>query len=102
MRTTEAIREKLRFLPMPAGHMVGYTITDADQEPWQQIVVIFNANQVPKTIALPGDSWVVVVNKDQAGVLPVETINVPYVTVPALAAYVLVDAASFTAGAGAR
>jgi len=100
MRTAEAIRDKLRFLPMPAGRMVGYTITDAEHDPWRQIVVIFNANPVPQTIALPESNWVVVVNKEQAGILPLEAINVPYVTVPALAAYVLVDAASFAADAG--
>ena len=94
MQTAEAVREKLRFLPMPAGHMVGYVISEADMDPWRQIVIVFNANQIPKTIHLPGVNWVVVVNKDQAGVLPLETISVPYVTVPALAAYVLVDAAS--------
>lgn len=95
MRTADEVRSKLRFLSMPAGHMVGYLITGADSEPWDQIAVIFNANEVPKTVALPWEDWVVVVNKEQAGMMPLETIKVRYVTVPALAAYILVDGASF-------
>lgn len=95
MQTGEEVRNKLRFLPMPAGHMVGFVITDAPREPWHQICVIFNANRVPKTVALPGDDWVVVVNKEKAGEMALETIKVRYVTVPGLAAYVLADALSY-------
>lgn len=95
LRTTEEIRAKLRFLPMPEGHMVGFTITDVEGEPWQQIVVIYNANIAPQTVALPGESWVVVVNRERAGTQPLETIKLPYVTVPALSVSVLADEVSF-------
>lgn len=96
MRTSEAVKAHLRFLPMPDGHMIGYVIDDAPNEVWEKIVVIFNANVVPKTVKdLPGDDWVVVVDQEGAGVEALEQVDKSHFIVQPLASYVLVDGVSY-------
>mgnify|MGYP001041555066 CR=1 FL=1 len=95
MRTADEIQTKLQFLPMPAGRMVGFMINQADEESWHQIIVIFNANTNTQEVNLPGDNWVVVVNRNQAGTSHLNTIRENYVTIPGTAACVLVDEKSY-------
>lgn len=95
MHTVENIKTKLRFLEMPESHMIGYIIEQAEGEPWQKIVVIFNANNQQQVINLPGENWVVVVNDTRAGVEKLELLKGSLITIPPLAAYVLVDEASY-------
>lgn len=96
MHTAETVKAHLSFLPMPDGHMIGYLIEDAPREVWQKIIVVFNANVVPKTIKnLPGNDWVVVVDGNQSGVQEIERIKKSHLIVQPLSSYVLVDRYSY-------
>ncbi len=95
MRTREEIKEKLRFLPVPAGKMVGFTINEANLEPWRTIAVIFNANPTPHEVNLPDNGWVVVVNKNRAGTSHLQTIGDSFVQVQGISTTVLVDEKSY-------
>ena len=96
LRTAEEIQKCLRFLPMPAGHMLGYQLSDAAEDPWKKIVVIFNANRQAQLVRnLPGAHWVTVVDQEQAGLEQISVIKSSEVFVPPLAALVLVDGDSY-------
>ena len=62
MPTTEMIQQHLKFMDFPEGSLlVGYTISrNANGDSWQDILVLFNGNQVDKPIDLPAGNWTMV------------------------------------------
>lgn len=96
MATDSEVQRHLRFLPVTDGHMIAYCLKDhANDDPWETIVVIFNANQVERNLPLPGSDWVIVVNQDVAGITILDEIEDSVAIVPPMTALVLVDAPSY-------
>ena len=96
LSTAEEIQIHLRFLPVFAHHMVAYALGEyANGDPWQTIVVVFNANAESKEMELPGEDWVIVVNGQEAGTTMLDRIQGDSWTVPPHTAMVLVDADSY-------
>ena len=62
MPTTAMIQQHLKFMDFPEGSLlVGYTISgNANGDDWQDILVLFNGNQVDKPIDLPAGDWTMV------------------------------------------
>ncbi len=96
MKTQGEIQSSLRFLPMSAGQILGYVLTNASDDPWEQIVVLFNGATISRCFDLPGDRWVIVVNGKKAGIARLGTVEGNKVVVPAKTSYVLVDQTSFS------
>ncbi|GAA0368653.1 type I pullulanase [Bacillus horti] len=96
MSTKEQIEQNLEVYQQE-GQIVAFTLKDfANQDTWQNIVVIYNGNNTASTASLPAISsdWNVVVNDHRAGVETIETITGNEVSVPALSMMVLYDQAS--------
>ncbi|MFN4191269.1 MAG: alpha-1,6-glucosidase domain-containing protein, partial [Pseudothermotoga sp.] len=67
MRTSQEIREHIQFLETPKK-TVGFTIRGyANNDPWEEIVVIYNGDIDYHQISLPEGEWSVVVDKNKAG-----------------------------------
>jgi pullulanase len=64
-RTAEDIRKKLTFLPSPRK-MVAFVLKD-ENDPWKEILVIYNGDTKDQQFTLPDGTWNVVVDKDNAG-----------------------------------
>ncbi|MGC8954999.1 MAG: type I pullulanase [Fervidobacterium sp.] len=64
-RTAEDIRKKLTFLPS-TRKMVAFMIKD-ENDPWKEIVVIYNGDTKDQEYTLPEGIWNVVVDKQNAG-----------------------------------
>ncbi len=97
MGTADEIRHHLRFLPTAPG-LVAYMLRDhANGDPWETIVVIFNADSQERKVSLPGHDWVVVVDGHRAGSDMLRQFEGDIVSVPSRSALVLVDGASYRA-----
>lgn len=97
LKTTAQIQRCLKFMKVDKANVIAYTLT-CDQEieePWQQIVVAFNTNKEAVEVILPHKNWVIVVNKEKAGINKLGEIKENRLILPAQSAYVLVDEASF-------
>jgi pullulanase len=58
MPTGEMIRKHLLFLPSEDPQVVAYQLKDhANNDPWQQILVIFNGSALEKKVSLPEGTW---------------------------------------------
>ncbi len=67
MRTSQEIREHIQFLETPKK-TVGFIIRGyANNDPWEEIVVIYNGDIDYHQISLPEGEWSVVVDKNKAG-----------------------------------
>lgn len=98
LRSAEEIARHLRFLSMPHEKMVGFTLEDhAGGDPWEKIVVIFNANPQGYEVELPDKDWVVVVNGERSGVDRLHDVTDGRVTVPPRTTLVLADRESYEA-----
>jgi pullulanase len=69
----EEMNEKLFFIPT-AGGMVQYMVYD-DESAWEYTMVVHNNSVVERSVDLQGYTWNLVVNKDQAGLETIETIE---------------------------
>ncbi len=95
MPEASLIRAHLKFLDMPSANMVGYTLSgNANDDKWETIVVLTNANDEDIEVELDQSGWAVVVNGEQAGVEVIEKISGNTVIVPARTLLVLVDQGS--------
>lgn len=75
MRTAEQIRKYLYFLESPRK-TVAFMIKDhANDDPWREILVIYNGDVTEKEFTLPEGEWNVVVDKDRAGTEPFYTLK---------------------------
>lgn len=94
---TEQIQRYLKFMEISKENVVAYSLECGKEvaDSWGQIIVAFNANKKAVELRLPHKGWVIVVNKEKAGVQKLDEIKGNKVILPAQSAYVLVDAASF-------
>ncbi|WP_052465226.1 type I pullulanase [Thermotoga profunda] len=68
MRTTEQIKKHITFLSAPK-RVVAFLIKDhANDDVWDQILVLYNANTERVHFELPDGNWSVVVDSKQAGI----------------------------------
>ena len=99
MNTTEDIQNNLKFIDVEDKNLVAYTLDGTNVgDSWDNIAVVFNANNEAKEVTLPGEDWVVVVDQNNAGIEKLATIEGSKVTIPAQTSYVLVDKSSFDEG----
>ena len=97
LKTTAQIQRCLKFIKVDKANVIAYTLT-CDQEieeSWQQIAVAFNTNKETVEVILPHKNWVIVVNKEKAGINKLGEIKEDRLILPAQSACVLVDKASF-------
>ncbi|MFD2670849.1 type I pullulanase [Marinicrinis sediminis] len=90
MTSAEDIQEHIAFIDTPS-EVVAYTINDhANQDSWETIAVVYNADKNNQQVTLPKDgSWHVVLNGEQAGTQPITTLEGNQIDVPARSAMVL-------------
>ncbi len=70
MNHAAQVRSGLKFLDAPPG-VVAYALNGAEAgDDWRTIVVMYNGEPEPRTAALPGGAWTVVVDAQRAGVAP--------------------------------
>lgn len=68
MRSADEIRSKITFLPSPR-RTVGFMIKD-ENDPWKEIVVVYNGDPRPVEFSLPEGVWNVVVDKHRVSETP--------------------------------
>lgn len=91
--TTRGIQERLTFLQMPKGNMVGFSLKSTpQQDEWQHIVVIFNGNEAAEWVNLAYSGWYIVVDGQSAGNECLMTIDGDSVMVSGRSAFVLIKA----------
>ena len=100
MNSTEDIQNNLTFLTegtdFTGKNVVAYTLKGTSVgDSWENIAVVFNANEEDVEVTLPTDDWTVVVDGAKAGVEELAKITGNKVTVPAGTSYVLVDTKSY-------
>lgn len=89
MPTKEMITEQLITL-QASDNVIAYQLLDANDDEWENIVVIHNANRESTTINLPNSGqWSIVVNGDKAGVETLSSFKGDSVEVDALNTMVL-------------
>ena len=58
MADSEMVKKNLLFLPVTDPQLIAYQLKDhANNDPWKQIIVIFNGSEVEKQVALPEGTW---------------------------------------------
>ncbi len=58
MQTNEMVQEHLVFLPVNDPQLIAYQLKNhANDDPWQQIIVVFNGAETTKNIVLPQGIW---------------------------------------------
>lgn len=96
MTTADDIRAQLDFIETDQSNVIAYQLNEhANEDTWETIVVLMNANPEEVTVQLEDSNWVVVVNQSQAGVDKLSSISGSSVVIPAYTLMVLVDASSF-------
>jgi pullulanase len=78
--TEEELNQHLFFLPDNSG-MVSYMVYD-ETSPWQYTLVAYNNAVVERTLDLQGQTWNLIVNKDEAGLETLEEVSGTYVMAP--------------------
>lgn len=100
MNSDTNIQKGINFLEkginFTSDNVVAYTIDgNVVNDAWKSIVVIFNANNEKIQVTIPKKDWVIVVNRESAGIKNLGEINGDKVIVPKNTSYVLVDKKSF-------
>lgn len=100
MNSDTNIQKGINFLEkginFTSDNVVAYTIDgNVVNDAWKGIVVIFNANNEEVQVTIPKKDWVIVVNRESAGIKNLGEINGDKVIVPKNTSYVLVDKKSF-------
>ena len=76
MKTTEEIRENIKFIDTDNNNIITYIIQNhANGDAWKEIVVIFNISSENILLGLPSTGWNIVVNGDKAGTDLIEYIE---------------------------
>jgi pullulanase len=88
LRRGPEVRDKLRFLQLPQGNMVGYALgPHAGGDPFETILAFFNSNKTPVEVTIPEGQWTILVNDKGVGTLG--TVTGPKVWVEAISPLVL-------------
>lgn len=72
-RTAADIKDKISFLPSPRKGVM-FKINDAN-DPWKEIVVIYNGEIKEQQFSLPDGTWNVVVDQANAGTTPMYQVS---------------------------
>jgi pullulanase len=91
MNSSEMIREHLQFLESPVSNTLGYRLTEgANEDEFNDIVVLFNANTSEVKFKLPHFGvWNVVVENDEAGTEVLRKFTGDEVIIPELTTMIL-------------
>jgi pullulanase len=96
MTTGEEVRQGLTFLAGGIDFLVAFQLeSDLTDDPWEKIIVIYNANRSAQRVPLSGvnSAWKVAVDGRRAGTVPLSDTEVEigegYAVVPPVAAVVL-------------
>ncbi|MGE5582335.1 MAG: alpha-1,6-glucosidase domain-containing protein, partial [Bacillota bacterium] len=96
METETEIQKGLTFINENIDFLIAYKLKGRESgDPWDQIIVIYNANRTAQTLNIPeiNPHWKVVVDGNHAGVVPLEKTEVKlgqgFITVPPVAAVVI-------------
>ncbi|WP_314589580.1 type I pullulanase [Paenibacillus terrigena] len=93
MTTKQAVAANLQVM-QKKDNIVAFQLKNfANQDPWNNIVVIYNANMNAKEVTLPSSAWKVVVDHTAAGVETIRTVSGNKVQVEGLSMLVLYDQA---------
>jgi pullulanase len=66
MQTNEMVQKNLVFLQTNDPQIIAYQLRDhANNDTWQQIIVIFNGAEVEKNVVLPAGIWKTALQKYQ-------------------------------------
>ena len=96
MTTTADLKANLKFDETTVANVVAYTIdNNANKDKWETIKVLMNANETEVTYTLDKSGWIVVVDKDQAGLKKISEVSGKTVTIAAHSLVVLVDSNSY-------
>lgn len=88
MRTAQQIKEHIQFLETPKK-TVGFIIKEhANNDSWEEIIVIYNGDINHQQISLPEGEWSVVVDKYKAGVKTLYTLS-GTIKIPPISAMVM-------------
>ena len=88
MGTAELVRKHLSFLPTE-DCIVAYRLTDAPDEPWQDIIVILNANTKAMQVSVPEGDYTVVCRDGRIDEQGLGSVSGPAVSVPAQSALII-------------
>lgn len=76
MTSSPQIQEHLEFLPTEGNNLVAYLIKNhANGDRWKNILVVYNGNQMEKSLKLPSDNWSLAMDGYQyqeEGIRPIE------------------------------
>ncbi|MEK3704191.1 type I pullulanase [Paenibacillus sp. FSL R7-0198] len=89
LRTREEIEKHVRLIEKGNGLLAYELNGTATNDSWERIVVIYNAAKENRDIAVPTGTWNVIVEKGQAGVNTIRTIQAGQVHVNAISLTVM-------------
>lgn len=90
MSSAAAISRNLRFLEAVPPHVVAYALDGrAAGDSWGEILVAFNANRTPVTVAVPAGQWRVAVTGAEVDLSAQMTVAGGELSIPALGSWVL-------------
>lgn len=92
MTSAEDIQTHLNFIETEDTNVIAYTLDDhANDDAWENILVVMNANTDAITLDLAEGKWVVVANESQTGTQKLSTVSGSAITLAASSLMVLVD-----------
>ncbi|WP_340014120.1 type I pullulanase [Paenibacillus sp. FSL K6-1318] len=89
LRTREEIEKHVRLIEKGNGLLAYELEGTAVSDSWDRIIVIYNAAKETRTVSVPTGTWNVVVEKGQAGIEVIRTVQDGQVTVNALSITVM-------------
>lgn len=100
LRTSEEIRKYIKFLSKGVNfeedNIIAYEINRSEKtNSWDKVCVIYNANNKDVKVKLPGKDWVVVADKNKAGVDSIKEVNGNEISVEKKSCLVLVKKEEF-------
>ncbi len=67
LRTAKEVREKLKFLKMPAPNMLGFALGPFPEAAYESILVFINSNRAPLQIKIPAGRWQILADREGVG-----------------------------------
>jgi len=90
MPDTEMIQQHLEFLDTPDELSLMFQIKDhANGDAWKDILVIYNANHLSKTLSIPEGPWQLVADGIDVGESTIKTLDSKVITVAPISTYIL-------------
>ncbi len=86
LRTRKEVLSTIKSLPTSEPHTLAFRIRGKEE----RMLFLFHSGKKPTSFTLPDGSWQVLVNKDTAGIVPLETVA-GTIQIPPISAMVLVQ-----------